>query len=109
MRFYVDASRPRCPGDKGKVERCILGHRQGFDPTGEDWRDLGELQAYTDQAVLESARRRTRPVTGESVWASYEAERRFLGSLLVSIPEPFDLVAQRRVGLDATVRFEGRT
>ncbi len=109
LRFHIDASRPRCPGDKGKVERRILGHRQGFDPTGEDWRDLAALQAYTDQAVLESARRRTCPVTGASVWASYEAERRFLGPLPVSLPEPFDLVGQRRVGLDATVRFEGRT
>jgi transposase len=109
MRFHVDASRPRCPGDKGKVERRILGHRQAFDPTGEDWRDLAELQAYTDQAVLESARRRTCPVTGESVQVSYEAERRFLGPLPVSLPEPFDLVAQRRVGRDAMVRFEGRT
>ncbi len=109
LRFHIDASRPRCPGDKGKVERRILGHRQGFDPTGEDWRDLAALQAYTDQAVLESARRRTCPVTGASVWASYEAERRFLGPLPVSLPEPFDLVQQRRVGLDATVRFEGRT
>ena len=109
MRFHIDASRPRCPGDKGKVERRILGHRQGFDPTGEDWRDLAELQAYTDQAVLESAGRRTCPVTGESVQVSYEAERRHLGPLPVSLPEPFDLVQQRRVGLDATVRFEGRT
>ena len=109
LRFHVDASRPRCPGDKGKVERRILGHRQSFDPSGEDWRGLAELQAYTDGAVLASARRRTCPVTGESVWASYEAERRFLGALPLSLPEPFDLVHQRRVGLDATVRFEGRT
>jgi hypothetical protein len=43
------------------------------------------------------------------VQVSYEAERRFLGPLPVSLPEPFDLVAQRRVGRDAMVRFEGRT
>ncbi len=109
MRFHIDASRPRCPGDKGKVERRILGHRQGFDPSGEDWRDVGELQAYTDEAVLGSARRRTCPVTGASVLASYEAERGHLSPLPWPLPEPFDLVQQRRVGLDATVRFEGRT
>ena len=109
MRFHVDACRPRCPGDKGKVERRILGHRRGFDPSGEDWRDLAELQAYTDEAVLASARRRTCPVTGESVLASYEAERPHLAPLPMRLPQPFDLVGQRRVGLDATVRFEGRT
>ena len=109
MRFHIDASRPRCPGDKGKVERRILGHRQGFDPSGEDWRDVRELQAYTDEAVLSSARRRTCPVTGDSVLASYEVERGHLTPLPWPLPEPFDLVQQRRVGLDATVRFEGRT
>jgi transposase len=109
MRFHVDASRPRCPGDKGKVERRIRGHRQGFDPTGEDWRDLAALQAFTDEAVGASARRRTCPVTGTSVQTAYEAERRFLGPLPDRLPEPFDLVQQRRVGRDATLRFEGRT
>jgi hypothetical protein len=39
---------------------------------------------------------------------SYEAEKPSLGRLPL-LPEPFDLVQRRRVGLDATVRFEGRT
>jgi len=47
-------------------------------------------------------------VTGESVWATYESEKTHLG-VLPRLPEPFDLVQRRRVGLDATVRFEGRT
>ena len=108
VRFHVDASRPRCPGDKGKVERRIRGHRQGFDPSQEAWRDVEELQAYTDEAVGHSAHRRTCPVTGRSVRESYEAERQALSPLPL-LPEPFDLVQRRRVGRDATVRFEGRT
>ena len=48
-------------------------------------------------------------MTGKSVRASYEAEKSHLGALPVPLPEPFDLVQRRRVSLDATVRFEGRT
>jgi len=109
MRFHVDAARPRCPGDKGKVERRIRGHRASFDPASREWRDVGELQAWTDEQVMANAQRRTCPVTGESVLASYEAERPSLTPLPWPLPEPFDLVQRRRVGLDATVRFEGRT
>ncbi|MCG8589075.1 MAG: IS21 family transposase [Proteobacteria bacterium] len=108
VRFHVDAARPRCPGDKGKVERRILAHKRAFDPRHRSWRDLAELQAYTDEAVEESARRRTCPVTGESVRASWEAELPWLSPLPL-LPEPFDLVQRRRVAIDATVRFEGRT
>jgi hypothetical protein len=43
------------------------------------------------------------------VWESYQGERRLLTPLPALLPEPFDLVAQRRVGRDATVAFEGRT
>jgi len=106
--FHIDASRPRCPGDKGKVERRIRGHRQGFDPTGVVWESVAELQARTDEAGARDARRRLCPVTGRSVWESYQAERSRLQPLPL-LPEPFDLVQRRRVGLDATVRFEGRT
>ena len=109
LRFHVDASRPRCPGDKGKVERRIRGHRASFDPTRHAWRDVSELQAWTDEQVMANARRRTCPVTGNTVLASYEAERASLTPLPHPLPEPFDLVQRRRVGLDATVRFEGRT
>jgi transposase len=109
LRFHVDAARPRCPGDKGKVERRILAHKRGFDPRRRVWDSLEELQAATDMAVRRSAERRLCPATGESVWASYEAERRHLGPLPFPLPEPFDLVRRRRVGVDATVRFEGRT
>jgi transposase len=109
LRFHVDATRPRAPEEKGKVERRILAHKAGFDPRAEVWRDVAELQAATDAAVEGSARRRRCPATGASVWESYLSERAFLQPLPEPLPEPFDLVAQRRVGLDATVHFEGRT
>jgi transposase len=109
LRFHVDATRPRAPQEKGKVERRILAHKAGFDPRRRPWRDVAELQAATDAAVRRSAERRTCPATGTSVWEAFEAEQAALQSLPAILPEPFDLVAQRRVAIDATVQFEGRT
>jgi transposase len=109
VRFHVDAARPRTPQDKGKVERRIGVHKQGFDPRRQSWDDVEQLQAWTDGEVARRAERRLCPVTGDSVRESYEAEKPYLGRLPVLLPEPFDLVQRRRVGLDATVRFEGRT
>lgn len=109
LRFHVDAARPYTPEDKGKVERRILAHKAGFDPRRRAWRDLDELQAATDAAVQKSAEKRICPATGASVWESFTAEQRLLTPLPALLPEPFDLVAQRRVGRDAIVAFEGRT
>lgn len=109
LRFHVDATRPRAPEDKGKVERRILAHKTGFDPRRRPWRDVAELQAETDAAVRRSAERRICPATGLSVFESWLAEQRHLQPLPERLPEPFDLVGQRRVGIDATVHFEGRT
>lgn len=109
LRFHVDATRPRAPEDKGKVERRILAHKTGFDPRRRPWRDVAELQAETDAAVRRSAERRICPATGLSVLASWLAEQKHLQPLPERLPEPFDLVGQRRVGIDATVHFEGRT
>ena len=109
LRFHVDATRPWSPEEKGKVERRVLAQRTGFDPYREEWRDLSELQACSDAAVQASAERRTCPATGLSVWESFLAEQKLLTPLPGVLPEPFDRVAQRRVGRDATVSFEGRT
>jgi transposase len=109
LRFHVDATRPRSPEDKGKVERRILAHKTGFDPRRRAWRDLAELQAATDQAAERSARRRICPATGLTVWESYQAERTVLTPLPALLPEPFDRVAQRSVSRDALVSFEGHS
>jgi transposase len=109
LRFHVDATRPRAPQEKGKVERRVLAQRVGFDPYREAWRDLAALQERSDEAVAASARRRTCPATGLSVWESFLSERRLLTPLPEPLPEPFDRVAQRRVSREATLSFEGRT
>jgi transposase len=109
LRFHVDATRPRAPQEKGKVERRVLAQRVGFDPYREAWRDLAALQGRTDEAVAASARRRLCPATGLSVWESFQAEQKLLTPLPECLPEPFDRVAQRRVSREATLSFEGRT
>jgi len=109
LRFHVDATRPRQPQEKGKVERRILGHRNGFDPCGQDWSSVEALQSWTDEQVDRSSKRRTCPVTGTSVQQAWLEEKLFLGPLPLRWPEPFDLVQVRRVQRDSTVRFEGRT
>ena len=68
LRFHVDATRPRQPQEKGKVERRIRGHRQGFDPRGQHWSGVDTLQRWTDGRVQASMRRRICPATGTSVW-----------------------------------------
>jgi transposase len=109
LRFHVDAVRPRAPEEKGKVERRVLAQRAGFDPYGEDWRDLTALQTRSDDFVRASAERRICPATGFSVWESYQAERPLLTPLPELLPEPFDRVAQRGVSRDALVSFEGHS
>jgi transposase len=108
MRFHVDACAPRQPQAKGKVERQIRSQRFSADPSTMCWRDLGELQAWSDEHAERAARRRRCPVTGETVWESWQAERRLLTPLPETLPEPFDVVHTRRVGVDALVSFEGR-
>lgn len=108
MRFHVDACPPRQPQAKGKVERRVRHQRDSADPSHQAWRDLAELQAWSDERAERSARRRCCPATGESVWDSWQAERALLGALPETLPQPFDVALTRRVGLDALISFEGR-
>jgi transposase len=108
VRFHIDACAPRAPEAKGKVERSIRDLRFEADPRGRHWDTLEVLQAWSDEKEFESARRRTCPATGTSVIAAWEAEKRALSPLPL-LPEPFDLVATRPVGMDCMVTFEGRS
>jgi transposase len=107
-RFHIDACAPRQPQAKGKVEREIGVDRSRFDARQRPWDSLEELQAERDAARIAEAKKRRCPATGSTVWEAFEAERQHLGSL-PSLPEPFDVVVERRVGPDCTVAFEGRS
>lgn len=107
VRFHVDACAPRSPEAKGKVERRIRDKRLRLDPRCRHWNDLAELQALCDERVLDSASRRTCPITGTSVMEAWEHEKQYLQPVPI-LPEPFDLVGQRQVRSDCLVSFEGR-
>jgi hypothetical protein len=72
------------------------------------WTDLAELQHWTDARLDALAHERLCPATGTSVAEAWASEQRCLTRLPETLPEPFDLVAVRVVGIDALVSFEGR-
>jgi transposase len=107
LRFHVDACQPRMPEAKGKVERGIRTSR-GTDPRRRHWNSLAELQQHTDREDEQRAARRLCPATGVTVRETWLEERRLLTPLPEILPEPFDVVVTRRVGIDCMVSFESR-
>lgn len=107
LRFHVDACPPRTPEAKGKVERGIRTSR-GVDPRRQHWHSLSELQHETDRQDEQRATRRLCPATGKSVRDTWIEECRLLTPLPEILPEPFDVVVTRRVGIDCMVSFESR-
>ena len=107
LRFHVDACPPRTPQAKGKVERGILTSR-GCDPRRQHWLSLAELQQQTDHEDEQRACQRICPATGKTVHETWLEERRLLTPLPEILPEPFDVVVTRRVGIDCMVAFESR-
>jgi transposase len=107
LRFHVDACQPRTPQAKGKVERGILTQR-GTNPRRQHWLSLAELQHETDREDEQRAARRVCPATGKTVNETWLEERRLLTPLPEILPEPFDVVVTRCVGIDCMVNFESR-
>ena len=108
MGFHVEACEVRCPQQKGKVERSVAVVKQ-LDLRGRRFDSLEELQTYTDRRLREESRRRMCPVTGKSVFETWQDERQLLRALPEPLCEPFDLVKDCPVHKDCTIRFEGRT
>lgn len=108
LRFHVDACQPRHPQGKGKAERHARDLRALVDPREEHFDDLAALQAATDRRLEDRCCELTCPVTGTTIAVAWEQERRLLTPLPETLPEPFDVVVYRPVGIDCTVSFEGR-
>ncbi|MBC7360392.1 MAG: IS21 family transposase [Desulfacinum sp.] len=107
LRFHIDACLPRSPEHKGKVERSILDYQRSSDVRRRHWDSWEHLQEHADTMDHELSRRRLCPATGTSVLEAWRRERFYLSPVPL-LPDPFDLVATRRVQLDCTVGFEGR-
>jgi len=108
LRFHVDACAPRQPQQKGKIERRVRDHRGALDPSDRSWRDLAELQDWTDAKLADRAMKLICPATGSSVAEAWDRERVLLTALPETLPEPFDIAVMRQVGVDALVAFEAR-
>ena len=108
LSFHVDACQPKHPEGKGKVERNVRDLRETVDPRREDFDSLEQLQAATDTRLEERSQRLRCPATGTSIAEAWEQERRLLTPLPETLPEPFDIVVRRPVGIDCMVSFEGR-
>ena len=108
LRFHVDACPPRRPRCKGKVERRVRDQRLALDPRRQPWSDLADLRRWTDAELTARAGRLICPATGLTVAESWAAECATLTPLPEILPEPFDDVGVRRVGIDGLVAFEGR-
>jgi len=109
FKFHIDACQPRHPQGKGKVERHVRDLREMIDPYSEIFDSIEALQAATDARLEERAAELRCPATGGSIAEAWEQqERRLLTPLPETLPEPFDLVVRRPVGVDCMVNFEGR-
>lgn len=108
LTFHVDACQPRHPQGKGKVERHVRDLRETIDPRREAFESLEHLQAETDKRLTARNGRLRCPLTGTSIAEAWEQERRLLTPLPETLPDPFDVVVRRQVGIDCLVSFEGR-
>jgi hypothetical protein len=88
------------------VERRVELLR-GLRIEGRSFDGLADWQRWTDEQLARVARRRKCPATGESIEASWWAERPRLQPSPV-LPEVFDVAVSRRVQPDCTVHFESR-
>ncbi len=108
MGFHIDPHEVRQPQQKGKVERRVSATRNRLDLT-QNFASIEELQAYTDRRLNEDAKTRQCPVTGKSVFDTWQDEAKLLRLLPATLPQPFDLIRTCAVHKDCTIRFEGRT
>lgn len=107
MRFHVDACQPRQPQAKGKAERKV-GLSRSLGPKRPFYDALEELQEESDSSLELWSKKAICPVTGKTVYETWQAERELLQPLPDPLPEPFDVAVQRDVQRDCMVHFEGR-
>jgi len=108
MGFHIDPHEVRQPQQKGKVERRVSAIRNCLD-LKKNFVSWDHLQTDTDQRLRLDAKNRQCPVTGKSVFDTWQDEVKLLRQLPVNLPQPFDLIRTCAVHKDCTIRFEGRT
>lgn len=108
MDFVIDPHRVRTPRDKGKAERRVQDVKFLQITEKDRFWNLEDLQQTTWERIGFRSKRLTCPVTGKSIYDSWNLEKQHLKPLPFSLPEPFDVQISREVGRDCLVSFEGR-
>ncbi|MCD6133727.1 MAG: IS21 family transposase [Deltaproteobacteria bacterium] len=109
LGFHINPARARCATDKGKVEAKVKLVKRKLLRKGVNIQSLEELQRASDEILTTEMMRLVCPATGKSVYESMIEERTSLRPCPSHFPEPFDVVVQRKVGIDCLVHFEGRS
>src|SRR5690606_26359372 len=81
LGFLIDPTRPRKGSDKGKVERRVQDLIGSLVRRGERFATLDDLNAAVLERALARAKGSINPVTGDSVYDTWLAERTVLQSL----------------------------
>ena len=108
LGFIIDPARPRSARDKGKVERRVQDVAGAIVRKGERFVTLEDLNQAASERTLARARKLINPVTGDSVYDTWQTERDVLQALPETMPAPFDVQVARKVGRDCLISFEGR-
>lgn len=108
LGFVIDPTRPRSARDKGKVERRVQDVAGAIVKKGERFVTLEDLNEAVSERTLKRARKLINPVTGDSIYDTWLAERDALQALPETLPLPFDVQVARTVGRDCLISFEGR-
>jgi transposase len=106
--FHIDACAPGEANAKGKVEAKVRLSRLLGNVEKRSFDSLEHLQEVTDKKLEAWSKRAVCPVTGKTVYESWEEEIERLGSLPI-LPEPFDVVVTRPVHDDCRVNFENHS
>ena len=106
--FHIDACPPRAGNAKGKVEAKVRLGRLRANPRGRRFDGLEELQHWTDERFERWSRRAICPITGATVYETWQRELDALAPL-PRLPEPFDVAVSRKVHRDCLVHFESRS
>jgi len=110
LALHIDKThgRPlRChPRGDGKLERHVRDLRATVDPKREAFDRLEHPQSFTDARLDDLVARLRCAITCTSVATASDEERRLLAALPETLPETFDVVVRRPVGIDCMINFE---
>jgi len=108
LGFVIDPTRPRSGRDKGKVERRVRDVVGAIVRRDERFVTLDDVNEAVSERVVARAKKLINPVSGDSVYDTWLAERDVLQALPERMPIPFDVQVTRNVSRDCMINFEGR-